>query len=243
MIKSLITKIFRRVANLLGYNLHEKGLGYFHPETIIEAAKKQNLSVCEYLESTNLSGVGKRRDLIISKLNEILPDSISQVLEIGAGTGMYLEKIIENQKPKNYEVYETAVGWRDFLKKSYSSKTNLLCHNANGKTLSFTKDAICDAVFSHGVFVYLPLIDTITYLEESVRVLKPGGLMIFDCFTDEYFNLETIKKWQKGEFNFPVVLSKNLLTHFFTKNNLQLITTFNINYHDSESSYFVVRKV
>lgn len=234
--------ILSKIVNYFGYKLVPKGLGYFDPETQIRAAREKDLTLCEYLESYNVSGVGKRRDAIIESLKMHLPDVVQIILEIGAGTGMYMEKIIDYYHPKKIEVYETNLGWVKYLEEEYNSKTNLVCHNADGVSLNYTKDYSVDLVFSHGVFVYLPLIQTFSYLEEMVRVCKPGGYIIFDCFTSKNFGVEIIKKWVESVYSFPVIISDELLNEFGIRYNLVLISSFNVNYHESYSTYFIFQK-
>ncbi len=48
--------------------------------------------------------------------NSIFQSNWIQSLEIGAGTGMYLEKVIDLYSPRTYEVYETAIDWVAILK-------------------------------------------------------------------------------------------------------------------------------
>jgi SAM-dependent methyltransferase len=234
--------ILNKIVNYYGFKLVPKGLDYFDPETQINAAKEKGLSLCEYLESYNVSGVGKRRDAIIESFKMHLPDVAKTILEIGAGTGMYMEKIIENYHPKKIEVYETNLGWVKYLKGEYNSKTNLVCHNADGVSLNYTKDYSVDLVFSNGVFVYLPLIQTFRYLEEMVRVCKPGGYIVFDCFTSKNFGIEIIKKWAESIHSFPVIISDELINEFGICFNLDLRASFNVNYHESYSTYFIFQK-
>ncbi len=233
-----------QILNYFGYKIEHKGLGYLDPIKTVADARNHNLGVGEYLESLNIAGIGRRRDAIISALQQYMPRRLNAVLEIGAGTGMYLEKIIDLFSPGTYEVYETAIGWVTYLKARYSQRTQLCCHNCDGKTLRHTDDASVDAVFAHGVFVYLPLIVTFGYLEEAVRVLAPGGTLIFDCFVGERFGVDIIRQWQTEphKWSFPVVIPHSLINEFAERYGLTLVGTFDINYHASFSTYFVCRK-
>ncbi len=233
-----------RILNRFGYKIENKGLGYLDPIKVVEEARSRNLTLCEYLERFNIGGVGQRRDAIISTLQQYLPKQLDTVLEIGAGTGMYLEKVIDLYSPRTYEVYETAIDWVAYLEAQYSQRTRLICHNANGTTLHNTKAASVDAVLAHGVFVYLPVIASFGYLEEAVRVLAPKGILIFDCFIAEHFGVDIIKQWQNDPYKwtFPVLISQSLVTEFAARYGLTLIATFHINYHASFSTYFVLHK-
>jgi SAM-dependent methyltransferase len=233
-----------RILNRFGYKLETKGLEYLDPVTTVRAARDRNLDVCEYLEGFNIAGVGRRRDAIIAALRPSLPQHLDAVLEIGAGTGMFLEKILDLCSPQTYEVYETSVGWVAHLEEQYSRRTQLRCYDCDGMTLRNTKTASVDAVFAHGVFVYLPLIVTFGYLEEAVRVLAPGGSLIFDCFLGERFGVDVIKQWQNDPYkwSFPVVISEGLIGDFADRYGLTLVNTFDIGYHASFSTYFVYRR-
>ncbi len=91
----------RLFPSFMGYHIQPKGQGYFNAKTIVNEAGKQGLSVTEYLETSNYGGVGKRRDEIISSLQNLnfLP-VCKRIVEIGAGTGMYLEKFIDICHPE-----------------------------------------------------------------------------------------------------------------------------------------------
>jgi SAM-dependent methyltransferase len=148
-------------------------------------------------------------------LQQYIPKHLDTVLEIGAGTGMYLERVIDLCSPRTYEVYETNIGWVKYLEAQYSQRTHLRCHNADGTTLRNTKAGSVDAVFAHGVFVYVPLLVSFGYLEEAVRVLTPGGILVFDCFVAEHFGIAIIRQWQNDPYKwtFHVLMSQSLLTN------------------------------
>ncbi|HMG16669.1 MAG TPA: class I SAM-dependent methyltransferase [Saprospiraceae bacterium] len=237
-------KPFKRLVNHFGYEVQviPKGLSYFDPKIEVSAAKEKNMSLCEYLETFNKGGVGKRRDFIISKINYFLPAKFEKILEIGAGTGMYLEKILEIYKPIQYEVYETNIGWTKYLKEEYGSRTNLICYNADGKTLKDTESNSVDIVFCHAVFVYISIVTIYSYFEDMVRVCKPGGYIIFDCFTSKNFEIDILKNWLKAGVFFPVVIADYTLEEWILKAKLVLHHKFNANYHESYTTYFILQK-
>ncbi|MCE0497077.1 MAG: class I SAM-dependent methyltransferase [Methylacidiphilales bacterium] len=239
-----INGVLNRMLNFWGYKAIPKGFGYFSPENVVRKAHESNLSLCEYLEKNNVGGVGKRRDLIINTLRQYLPPKLQNVLEIGAGTGMYLEKIVENHSPTRYEVYETSWEWVKYLNQTYAGKTGLKCYNADGSSLRQTASESVDAVFSHGVFVYLPVIKTFGYWEEITRVAKPGGWIIFDCFLTRYFNVDVLEQWQNDSYHwdFPVIISEELIEEFLMRYGLTCVGRFNAPYHAAFSTYFILRK-
>jgi ubiquinone/menaquinone biosynthesis C-methylase UbiE len=186
--------------------------------------------------------VGKRRDKIIAKLVETgVMTPCQRIVEIGAGTGMYLEKFIELCKPEKFEVYETNPGWGRYLKETYST---LILHDADGRTLSHSSDNSADLVTAHAVFVYLPIVRAFEYLVEAVRVCRSGGFLIFDCFTSSTFTLEEILSFRtkSGGYDFPVVIDAARITEFCARYSLKLIASFETTYHSSKSTYFVIQK-
>ena len=205
MLHNLMVRIF---PSFMGYTIKPKGLGYFNAKAVVKQARHAGLSVTEYLENSNLGGVGKRRDEIINALQErkvLYP--CKKIVEIGAGTGMYLEKFIEICKPDVYEIYETDKGWTKYLKKTYSHKTRLKVHNAEGDSLRDTADNSADIISAHGVFVYLPLIHTFQYLQEAVKICSQNGLIIFDFFSDRIFTVSEVLAFKKKnpQYDFPVI--------------------------------------
>jgi SAM-dependent methyltransferase len=236
---------FRYFAGKLGYVVQPKGLGYFKAEEIISKAKEAGQSICSYLENNNIGGVGKRRDEIISTLKaKNVFDNVSSVLEIGAGTGMYLEKTVEIAAPQEYFVYETAKDWTDYLSSLTFDKTKIFCEKADGKSLVQTKSNSIDLVLSHAVFVYIPALSTVRYIQESARVCKPGGLVVFDCFTNEIFQLDTCELWLHDNYGytFPVILNEGLILQTATASGLKLQGTFDVKYHASSTRYFIFKK-
>lgn len=243
-IKNLIRNLIDRTVNKYGFRLQPTGLGYFNPSDVVPEAKEMNLSLCEYLEKTNKGGVGVRRDFIVEEIFNTVHLQAPNILEIGAGTGMYVEKFLSNYNPAMYEVYETNLNWVAYLKEEYASKGNLKFQHADGTSLHQSASNSVDLLTMHGVTVYIPVILSVNYLNEMYRVCKSGGFIIFDCFTDENFTLSTVNNWLEDtyEYTFPVVISMNLINEFAEKNNLSLVKKFDIQYHASKSTYFIYKK-
>lgn len=234
-VRSVVLSKPKRLANDLlyryGYTITKTGIDYFGAKNTVAAARARGLSVCQYCESIAEDPRKRgRRDRIIARLTAAGAfANASRVCEIGAGTGIYLEKVIDLAHPGIYEVYETDRGWVHFLMSEYGrrTETRLICHTADGSTLSSTPDSSTDLVHAHGVFTCLPLLHTLHYLKECVRICRPGGQIAFDCYLDSTFSsLSVAENWLAGPYRSPVVIPKQLLQEFAASNNLFNVASF-----------------
>lgn len=231
----------------MGYIIKPKGEGYFNAKTIVAQARDQGMGVVEYLEKENIGGVGKRRDLIVDQLRLFgVLDGSQTILEIGVGTGMYLQQFIKFARPAKAEVYETDPGWSKYLNEEYASKvSDLKVHNADGFSLRYTADSSVDLVSAHGVFVYLPIVVTFQYLQEAVRVCKTNGTIVFDFFSNRIFTPDEIIRFKTVNpyYDFPVVIDESAIQNFCEAHRLRLVAHFDVPYHQTHSTYYVVTKI
>lgn len=229
-----------------GYSIARTSAGYLDARATVAAAEKANLSLCDYLESRDRDGrkIG-RRDSIIKELTELgVFENCRRVCEIGAGTGMYIEKVLEIAKPGQYEVYETATDWREYLGATYGHYPGceLLIRPADGRTLALTQTSSCDLVHAHAVFVYIPLLQVLDYLRECARVCRPGGFVVFDCILDRSFDYAMAKAWLASPWRFPVLLPERVLSELFQESDLRIVHPFTAPYGPGFVDYYVLRK-
>ena len=147
---------------LCGLGTTETG-GYISASETEAAARQAGLPVGDYVE--RLWGVegGSKRVIDRIAATGILDHPGVSILEIGAGTGRYMEKVIARvESLTSYESYETNQGWAKYLAKTYPSITTRC---ADGLSLSETRDHSVDFVHAHGVFVYTPFLTTMRYLQ------------------------------------------------------------------------------
>ncbi len=76
-----------------------------------------------------------------------------------------------------------------------------------------------------------------------IRVIKPGGIIIFDCFTEECMTTDILEKWLKSQHNFPIVLPNDYIINYFIKNNFRLLGNFFNSYGQGKSKYFVFKRI
>lgn len=198
---SLMQKVGVRVARAFGVSVHEGSGGYIDCRKTVRAANDAGLSVCEYVEKL-WDQQGQTNDTI-SRIMECLPAAgFKTVCEIGPGTGRYLELILRDHltaSPANYEFYETALDWADWLPQEY----HVTRRDADGRRLSQTKDRSIDFVHAHGVFVYTSLLTTCSYIQEMGRVAKPGGSIAFDICSEDCFPEDVLNMWLDSGHQYP----------------------------------------
>lgn len=242
MIKNQINSVLRLLNLRLIKANHIKNissdLGYISAKETVKSAQKEGLSVCDYVEKMwDQEGETQK---VIDNMEKfgVFQNANPTICEIGAGTGRYMEKVIAKCNPKRYESYETAADWADWLQNTYP----IISQSTDGFSLKATADNSIDIIHSHGVFVYLKFLDTIRYFNEMIRVIKPSGTIIFDCYTEECMTTDILEKWLQSQHNFPVVLPNDYIVRFFEKNNFKLIGNFFNSHGQGKSKYFVFKR-
>lgn len=213
-------------------------LSYISTSETVKNAHKKGLSVCDYVEKI-WDQVGETQKIIDSmeKYN-VFKYTNPTICEIGAGTGRYMEKVIDKCNPARYESYETAQDWSDWLQNTYP----IISQPTDGSSLKSTIDNSIDIIHAHGVFVYLKFLDNIRYFNEIIRVIKPSGVIIFDCYTEECMAPDLLNNWLKSQHNFPVVLPNDYIVNYFEKFNFKLIGNFFNSHGKGKSKYFIFKK-
>jgi hypothetical protein len=145
------------------------------------------------------------------------------ILEIGPGSGRFLLPTLERTKPVRYEIYETARRWAEWL--ANSNYPHVILQPANGRSLNATRSASCELVHAHGVFVYLNPLTCFEYFQEMIRVVSPGGHIVFDFFPSEDFSETTISAWLSSKERFAILLPSGIVIKFFRQRGFELIGT------------------
>jgi phospholipid N-methyltransferase len=155
------------------------------------AARRAGLSVGDYIDGRH-AVPGATATTVDAMLRlAALTSPVSRVCEIGPGTGRYAERVIAELRPEVYEIYETASDWLPRLRQLPHVKVQ----SADGHTLGPTAAGSVDLVHAHKLFVYIPLVITVGYLQEMARVVRPGGAVAFDIVTEACMDEDVTQSW------------------------------------------------
>lgn len=168
-------------------------------------------------------GLNKR----LEKVKKIVDFKGKKVLDVGCGIGMFLSKFQE----LGGDVYGVDVDERkiEIAKKTYS---NVFVSPA--EKLDFA-DNTFDIVFSHETIEHVD--DDKKAIEESLRVLKPGGLIVIFC-PNIRWPFETHGIYVDGKYQFgnkfgvtylPREKYKKLIPHVRNYSNKDLLGLFDKN--------------
>jgi SAM-dependent methyltransferase len=240
-VQSFFRAAVNRCLRPVGYQLVRNGCyggRYIDAKATVQAAKARGQSVCEYVEELwDQQGATARVVQEMSKVGCLAPGE--RVLEIGAGTGRYLELVLRKISPEQYEIYETADDWASWLANTYGPY--VVRQPADGRTLRYAPSHSCGWVHAHGVFVYLSLLHAFEYFAEMIRVCKPQGSIVFDFYPAEAFDEAMILRWLQYDDRYPVVLPAAHVRSFFVNRGCCLIHEFDNPHGHGRSHYFVFR--
>jgi len=242
-----VKKIINSILGLFNFKLIKKthlknisnNLGYISAKETVISAKKEGLSVCDYVEKM-WNQVGETQKVIdnMEKLGAFEYTNPT-VCEIGAGTGRYMEKVFEKCSPTRYESYETAQDWSAWLQKEYS----IISQPTDGLSLKSTADKSMYLIHAHGVFVYLPLFDSLRYFKEIERVTTTNSYIVFDCITEDCLGKKSLNNWLNSDYNFPRILPEKYIFDFFPSNKYKFVGNFFTPYGQGESKYFILKRI
>ena len=224
----------------LGIKIHRpiRGNGYVSAKDTLSAAATKGMSVCEYVEE--LWGQQGRTQAILDRLTSVAGLSFcpATALEIGPGTGRYLDATLKRYPNLHYEIYETATDWADWLAATYP----IIRHVADGHSLIGTVSNSIDIIQCHGVFVYLPFLTTYEYLSEIERVARCEAIVILDLITESCMTDEVVGEWLADGARYPTIFPRDYLVGFFQQRQFKLMDSFQAACGAGLSEYFIFRR-
>jgi len=185
----------------------------------LAAARRAGMSVEDYIDRYS-AAPGATVETVDALLRLAdFREKVERVCEIGAGSGRYAARVIISEYPDTYEIYETAGDWLPRLR----SLPNVVLQPADGHTLSATPSGSVDLVHAHKVFVYLPLVVTIGYLDEMARVVRPGGIVAFDVVNEDCLDDQMTKNWVSSGATLYGMISRSWLLERLAQHGLSLV--------------------
>lgn len=199
---------------------------YIPFEATIAAARAASLSVGDYIDQRyNVSGATQSTIDQMAALG-VFSAPLNTVVEIGPGSGRYLEKIVRQYSPSRYEIYETAPKWGQYLVDTYG----VIWRPTDGRSLKHTETASADLVHAQKVFSTISFVSTIRYWPEMIRVAGPHASIVFDIMTAGCLDDEIIEAWDKSEVHgggsHPAVMPREIAVGYFKRRGFALAGSF-----------------
>ncbi len=211
-------------------------------EETLAGARARGMSVGDYVDEVLNKIPGATQSTVdqLVKLG-VFAGKVDCLLEIGPGTGRYLEKTLAICSPQRVEIYETAKPWAEYLVRQYKVQWQ----PTDGQSLSGTPDNSCDVVQAFKVFSSISFMPTIRYWAEMLRVARPGGFIVFDVMSDSCLSPDVIKRWiASGVDNgaYPAAMPEATTVSFFTAMGCSLVGSFVVPMGVGSTNTFVFRK-
>ncbi|MFJ7158836.1 methyltransferase domain-containing protein [Streptomyces sp. NPDC101118] len=193
------------------------GVDDFLPfEATMRAAKSAGLSVGDYIDEV-MNGTPGATQSTIDELRAlgVFAAAPETVLEIGPGSGRYLEKTLKECSPGRYEIYETAAPWAGYLADTF----RVIVQPTSGSSLSPTPSGSVDLVQAHKVFNTVTFLSASRYFLEMARVVRPGGRIVFDVMTETCLDPATMRAWATkggaGHDSYPAAMPRQVCVDLF----------------------------
>jgi hypothetical protein len=213
-------KLLLRPAGLTLTPLRRRG-EYIDAAETQAAAAAAGQTVPEYVAALwGEEGVVERVIAELTQCGALAP--CERTVEIGPGTGRYLEAVLAQIRPTTYDIYELDDAWAEYLTRKY----RVTCAATDGEALTATPTASCGLVQAHNVFVYLPILTAFSYFREMVRVCAPAGFVVFDFYSDQHVTEEDLLGWLRHPERYQVVLPERLVEEFFGRRGFRLVHRF-----------------
>lgn len=214
----------------------------------LSEAKSAGLSVGDYIDGVMSKTPGATQATIRGMMGfGVFSQALATVVEIGPGSGRYLEATIKQRTPTRYEIYETAGPWANYLTANY----DVVLQPTDGRFLRQTPDSSADLVQAHKVFSSIPTMPTFVYWSEMARVCRRGGFIVFDIMTEACLDQTSLEKWialgSSGDtypvdMAFPAAMPRSVAIDYFKNKGCELAGTFTIPMNPATTEVFVFRR-
>ena len=154
--------------------LSEKPEGF---PAYVEAARHLGMDVNDY-EEAELGWYPAQKLLEATTFGHLRSDSV--VCEIGPGTGRFSRFIVPRIPQGQLHLVDHSPWMVRFLQTYFGRQPAVHVHLGDGHSLPFAHGGWIDLVFVAGTIVALKLGTIHLYAREFARVLKQGGVVVFD---------------------------------------------------------------
>lgn len=210
-------------------------------DQMLRAARQAGMSVGDYIDATfHVPGATQS---VIDQMAEfgVFARPIEVVVEIGPGSGRYLEKTLALCSPSRIEIYETAKEWAAYLAEKYK----VVVQPTDSFSMMPTADNSVDLVQAHRVFSTIPFAQTIRYWPEMIRVARPGAHIVFDIMSEQCLNVPILEKWIASETNngsYPAVMPRNVVIEYFESREVSVVGSFLVPAEVGQVEVFIFKK-
>jgi Methyltransferase domain len=147
------------------------------------------------------------------------------IVEIGPGTGRYLERTLQECSPERYEIYETAPEWAAYLSRTYP----VIVQPTDGISLQATATGSIDLAHVHKVFSTVTFVATAAYWREMGRVVREDGHVVFEVMTENCLP-PAVEAWTRrgipARSSYPAALPREAAIGFFQAQGFELTGLF-----------------
>jgi ubiquinone/menaquinone biosynthesis C-methylase UbiE len=143
----------------------------------LEAAHARGMDVNDY-EERELGWYPAETLLAATLFEHLRPESV--VCEVGPGTGRFSRDILPRIPHGQLHLVDHSPWMVRFLQGYFRGQRNVVVHLGDGLSLPIPGAEWADVVFIAGTVIALKLGVIQHYAEEFARVLKPGGVLVFD---------------------------------------------------------------
>ena len=216
---------------------------YIPFDETIANAEACHLPLGDYIDARQ--GITGTTQATIKTMKElgVFDGSIRSILEIGPGTGRYLDCTLRECSPERYEIYETASDWADFISKKY----RVVRQPTDGASLQATATASIDLLQAHKVLSATTFLVTANYWREMVRVVREKGYVVFDVVTERCLNPAIVEAWtQRGIPNrstYPSMVPYSTVVDFFCSQGFAHVGSFLASMPPGHTEVFIFKKL
>ena len=203
-------------------------------ESDIALAAKQGITL-DVMKANQIRITKERFDEII-KPEFIDPTRVEGVCEIGSAWGAATRYLINRFEPETFHSYEIDTGWAQWLQDNLGVDSK----QCDGESLSDTESESIDICMASSCLYFMPFVKQWNYLVEFNRVLRPGGIAVFNANMIEDATTVTLKNLLSGFFprrSFGY-LPMHCIETAFPKNQFEKL----VDNHNKTAGYHIYRK-
>ena len=153
--------------------------------------------------------------------------NLENCIELACGHGRHTEKALVASS--HFTLVDINKSNIDFCKKRFGGRPNVSFLVNDGSTLNPLQDGLYSSLFCYDAMVHFEMHDVIRYLDETYRILRPGGCGLFHFSNYDRApggHYHDNPHWRN--FNSIAIFS-----HFATRAGFEIVTAKPVNWGDS----------